>query len=398
MLESQKLQIRQSELREKINGSLGKDDADGEELDKWTREYQTLEPKLRAALAVENKAAEETAAEPEYRDLIRRASVREYLREAATGEKVAGASAELRQERKTGDAMPWDVLLPIEDRADVATSAPTATGAVQHSIMDRVFAQTASAYLGVVMPSVPVGDSVYTHLSAGTSAGVVAAGTAHDATAATFTAFSLAPTRLTARYLIGVEALATLAGAEEALRTDLRMALGDKLDDVVLNGDGTAPNPTGFFSELAAGASAGSAVDTYSTIIGHALGGVDGKYGANLMQIKLLLGVQSYAVAGKAFTSNGETSAADYLLARSAGVRASANMPSPASNVQKGLLARAGGQGRAVAPMWESGIRLIRDELTGASKGEVAITALSLFNFKVVDEGGWSQFNVRVAT
>ena len=49
----------------------------------------------------------------------------------------------------------------------------------------------------------------------------------------------------------------------------------------------------------------------------------------------------------------------------------------------------------AVAPVWE-GIRLIRDEITGAAKGEVALTAISLVSFGVLRKAQYRW--VRIAT
>ena len=171
----------------------------------------------------------------------------------------------------------------------------------------------------------------------------------------------------------------------------------DALDVQVLTGDGTGNNFSGFTTELPAAAAAGDAIDEYGDIIAHALGGVDGKYSNNLTQVRLLLGLESYRLAGKLFSSAGDSSSADYLLARSGGVRASANMPAVSSNTQVGLLSRSQTSGRAVLPIWGPGPRLIRDEFSLAASGQVALSLITLAAFKIVDEGPWMQFSIRTA-
>ena len=69
------------------------------------------------------------------------------------------------------------------------------------AILGRVFSRSATMFLGVDMPSVPVGDADYPVLTAGVTPAMVAAGGAKDAEAGTFTVTTIAPTRLTARYL-----------------------------------------------------------------------------------------------------------------------------------------------------------------------------------------------------
>ena len=68
---------------------------------------------------------------------------------------------------------------------------------------------------------------------------------------------------------------------------------------------------------------------------------------------------------------------------------ASANIPAAASNVQQGILAKLGAADaiNAIAPIWE-GMRLIRDEVTNAAKGQIQVTAIALHNF-AIPAGRW---------
>ena len=70
--------------------------------------------------------------------------------------------------------------------------------------------------------------------------------------AAAFSGHSLEPVRLTGAYLFNARQTLQLKNFEAVLRRDLSAVLSDAMDDQVVNGDGTAPNVSGFLSELAA--------------------------------------------------------------------------------------------------------------------------------------------------
>ena len=80
-------------------------------------------------------------------------------------EQLTGAEKELAEHRgltTSGSVLPWDALMPaappIELRADAVSPAPGSGNPVNQSeIIQRVFARSAVARLGVFMPSVAVG-------------------------------------------------------------------------------------------------------------------------------------------------------------------------------------------------------------------------------------------------
>ena len=102
MTASQRLLLRQSECREKLNDLLGVDDRTEDqqgELERLTGEAQKLEPELRAALAAEGDATETTTApvDAEQRERIElrgRARVGAFLLAALQGRVPSGAEAE----------------------------------------------------------------------------------------------------------------------------------------------------------------------------------------------------------------------------------------------------------------------------------------------------------------
>ena len=400
MLESQRLMLRLSELRERINAAP--EDMDTSELEKLTTEHRESEVRYRAAL-VKEAPDDPQDQPPDRQELRQRVEFREYLNEAATGQPATGAAAELRQEVLKEFAapgkVPWETLLSLEpeQRADAATDlSSTTVGRTQQPVIPRVFARSATAYLGVTMPTVGVGESNYPVLTGGVAPTQVAAGAAKDAEAATFTVETLAPRRLSARYLLRLEDLNRFGGLEDSLRRDLRDALADAMDNLVLNSNGTAPNPTGFFSELTAPDDP-SALATFADFMTATVGGVDGKYAGSLSDMRMLVGPASYKKAASLFHGNGDVDAASYLMARSGGIRVSGNVPDPASTIQGALTYATGGAGSAVAPVWE-GLSLIRDPYSAAESGEISITAVALWNFKILREAPYSYQKFKVAS
>ena len=117
-----------------------------------------------------------------------------------------------------------------------ATTAPSDSDVVVSSILGRVFAGGAGAFLGVSYPSVPVGASNYPVLSSGVVPANAEGSAAANQTAATLTANVLDPTRLTAEYLIRYEDLNKFRMMEEALRADLQGAMTEAADAQIIAG------------------------------------------------------------------------------------------------------------------------------------------------------------------
>ena len=245
MTKTQELLVQQSKYRERANTLLGispiaRTEAESNELADLTGKLTAIEPELRAAIAAESTDERLKLVDgegSELRSLIRRASVGEYVREALTKTPLAEGSAEVELRAATmgegarPNTIPWAALDPgrgaedrAEDRADAATAVPAtvATAGSQSTILGRVFANTAAAFVGVDFVSVPSGQAAFPVLSAGPSGSRAAKGATVDAEAATFVSKALTPSRATARIVFNVEDSARLAGMGDALRDDLR--------------------------------------------------------------------------------------------------------------------------------------------------------------------------------
>ena len=141
MTDSQRLQVRASEIRTRLNAIAGlADDAMTDEVrsetDRLTGEYTNVETQLRAAIVAEADEAreaetrggggDEDAEVRALRSLQGRASLGRYLAGFADGSPLDGAERELAETRglsTAGNVIPWDSLLPRRGRR--SRSAPT---------------------------------------------------------------------------------------------------------------------------------------------------------------------------------------------------------------------------------------------------------------------------------
>lgn len=179
MTESQRLTVRASEIRQRLNEIAGLEgDALTDEIrgegDKLNTEYRNVETKLRAAVVAEDRPAAELrddmmdAETRAFTALRNRTRLGRYFDACLNQIPVRGAEAELNEHRglDTVNQMPWDALLPaagaggVEVRADVVSPAPSSGNPVnQQQIVQRVFARAGVRRIGVMMPSVPVGTA-----------------------------------------------------------------------------------------------------------------------------------------------------------------------------------------------------------------------------------------------
>ena len=346
------------------------------ELDKIKTGTPDLERQIRAArVAVEDeeKAAQTKALDTpdaemrERLELRGKASLGKFLTAALSGRQVDGAEAELQQAAGVG-GIPvelWDTAKPVEQRADVATDVPGTTGINLDLIRPAVFAKSIAPRLGVEMPRVASGTYASATISTNLSAAAKAAGAAQESTAADFTTTTATPKRISARLSIQLEDVAAVGqdNFESALRENLSLALSDALDNQAINGDGQAPNLTGFFQRLVDPADPASVAD-FDEYAAAFADGVDGLWGETLKDIGIVVGPSTYQHASKVFQSannyKGELSAAAYALANTGGLWTNKRMPDAAANIQQAILYRMGrsmmngegGMRTAVCPHW----------------------------------------------
>ena len=387
------------ELRDKYNkavnsGQEGMSLAEKEYFEKFMEADKTL---------LELLTKEPPPPEPVPKDLQGRIELRRYLMAYGRGSRVDGAERELNQGLKLADDrhIPLEALLPLETeaRTDDATNVTQGDfGRTVRPIMPRIFEQTDAAWLGVSMPAVAAGTQVYPVMTGGTSATTRSPNVAVEADAATFTTSHINPTRLSARYKLNLEGVAEMgAQLESTLRADMRMVMGDQLDEQILNGDGTAPNVSGILNELTA-ASDPSGVATWDTYRNLSIDALDGKMARSEGGVRFLVGLDTYKHARKTFAVASATAAegidgVEAIRGTGASVRSSVKMPAIANKFQ--TLLQIIEAGAAVAPIWQ-GMTVIRDPYTNAASAQVALTAHILFGFGFRRKDGWKRLKLQV--
>ena len=164
MTEKQKVEVRLSEVKKGLN-ELGTkpelSDEDRTQFDKLKTEYTDLEVRFQALTISEpepKKTDDTGTSESKARkELETRCSVASIFTAVMEHKTTIGAERELQTELGLSDNhIP---LALIEHRA--ITPAPANVGQMQSEIVQAVFPMGAAAFLGVDMPTVPVGHAVY---------------------------------------------------------------------------------------------------------------------------------------------------------------------------------------------------------------------------------------------
>ena len=379
MLIAIKLQIEQSALRQKINDLLGKDGEltteDRAELGTHTERMQESEVELRAALAASGESearvraafeAETTSSiTPEERErqaLRGKASISAMLNGALSGHAGGGAEAEMRS--FTGAAaneIPLEMWEPSEHRADATTPAPGTVGVNLDPVMPAVFAGAVLPRLGVSMPIVASGTYGVPVISTSGAAAAKAKLAAIESSAAALTVSSMTPKRISARLSIALEDVAAIGSGnfEEALRSNIAMALSAELDEQGLNGDAQAPNLSGLFKALTDPAAA-AAVVTYASFYASLGAEIDGLWATEMADLVLAINPVTMGKFTSVFQAAtnyaGEVSIAAAAKRDLGGVFTNSRMPASSNaHVASALVYKSGKMGSmrtAVCPTW----------------------------------------------
>ena len=392
MTESQKVALRLSEIRKRM-AELGAveqpTEEQSKEISELRTEYGTLETRAQALLVAEGGEVEETTEETgedaearELRELIGAADVGEIFAATVEHRATDGQAAELQQHFSlAANMIPLELVRDPEVEQRAVTPAPTDTGASQRPIVQPVFATGDAAYLGVDMPTVPVGDAVFPVLtSRPTVGGPHKDSTEVAETTGEFSSEVLEPQRLQASFFYRRTDAARFAMMGEALRQALNSGLSEALDKETIDQIVSDVEQT-----------AAAAADTFASYRERLVyDNIDGRFATMESEIKLLVGGPTLKdMAGLYRGNNADDSAVDSIRRISGGLRVSPHIAAVASHKQD-VLARLGMRPDAVAPLWQ-GVQLIPDEITKAKSGEIVITAVLLAAFKVIRTDGFKR-------
>ena len=424
MIQSQKITLRISEVKQRLNHIAGVEgdaftDEVRSEADRLTKEFGDLETRYRAAVIAEDaeeKRALETA-EPdaemrERLELRSKASLTGYLQAAMSGRRVDGAEAEL-QAAAGVNGIPlelWDTRGTRETRADAPTGAPGTVGVNLDRIRPAVFANSIAPRLGIEMPRVMSGTYASATITTTLTAGAKAKGAVQEATAAAFTVTTATPKRISARLGIRIEDVASVGQAnfESSLRENLSLILSDELDKQAINGDGQNNALTGIFERLVDPSAPAAGVATFDIFASQHAGGVDGLWANTIKDVTIVAGPETYVLASKTFQAatnyKGELSAAAYAMANTGGFWTNKRMPDKATHIQQAILYRkgrsmmggAGAMRTAVCPHWNE--VSIDDIYSGSAQGERFFTMhVLLGDVILVQPDSYAQVAYRVS-
>lgn len=402
MLDSVKIQRRQSEIRQTLAELVGKEkptDDETRQIEALDTEFRANEVKYRGALICEDTERREAGAELETRegrqwaDLVAGFELRQVALALDEGRSLDGRTAEVVQELRSqggfrGVPVPWEAL---EVRNTVSTGTPDPMQT--RPIIDRLFPDSMAGRMGAQMISIdsgaiewPVVTSSVTSGWAATEGGNVAGPTAYVTTDR-----AMSPDHnLGVQMRISRKAFKQSGSAlEAAIRRDMQGAMAQEMDKAVFLGTGTDGQPLGVITgaatygitvtevdALASYAAFRSAVTAF--MVANAAGG-PGAVRAMIrpelwdyMDGDLITGTAvsewdrlTRQIANIAMTSNGLAAPAGATLASSALLTTST-----------------GGLAPIFVGAWGS-IDVIRDPYTDAQSGGLRITALATMDTTV---------------
>ena len=420
MTDAQRLAIRSSEIREKLNTLQATEsltDEQRSEMDSLRIEFQDVETRRRAAIALEPEPETRTLAEgdAEHRERVElrsKASLTAFLLAAMRGRQLKGAEAEL-QEAAGVDGIPlelWDTAPVMEAREKeerVVAALPGSTGVNLDPIRPAVFANSIAPRLGIEMPRVMSGTFASATITTSQTAAAAAKGGDAAAIAGAMTAQTATPKRVSARLELAIEDIAAVGQSnfESILRENLSLALSAELDDQAINGNGTAPNLTGIFARLTDPADPASGVESWTRFLAIQSGGIDGLWASELSHIALVVNPETFRLAAATFQgSDAEESAASYLKRMGGGFWTNSRMPDTDANIAQGLLYRMGrsmaggsmGMRTAVCPHWNT--LGVDDIFSGSASGTRAFTMhVLLGDVILVQPDAYAQVAYRVS-
>lgn len=438
MTHLQRLQVRQSELRQRVNELLGVEQLSEEqqtELDSATTELQGIEPKMRAAILAAEEGAEEgdedgdedgqqradelDAELREAQAIAGRARLGRYVAAVMGGAQITGAEAELNQALgMRADQIPLVMLVPCDaedegipgQRAEDAPTYYRADAVTDLNALDvprtpgrflaRVFPLNAARFLGVTFESVPVGDRVHTVFGSGATADTVARGAEKDAEAAALSAVVMSPNRITARYLFEIEDVGRIPQLESRLRQDLSMSMSAQLDNAIFNGDDQLTTPQGLKALVGVQNQelSGYTAAKFGDVFDEAKVLLDGDYAAMFSDCRLVWAAAAFRDKGLlAYSDTIPTRLYEHLRSLGLGQTTTTHIAGDAVAVNDPWAFGSRGRGRdgaAVAAIWPS-MQLIRDPYTQAAKGQVALTAIQLWDFALIRAANFIHFEAK---
>ena len=393
----QRAQLKQSELRTKINDELEKadDEKDLEALASLTDQMKGVEVEVRAALVAEGEQdlpepTTETPEDHQLTELRERVDFGRYLAASLAGSGVmVGPEAELNQELGLpADHFPLDLL----DGGEVETRAAhdAESNVNQGTWLDRVLAMTAASRLGISMRSVSPGVASYPVTTQG--GGGVQRGRTEAVAESTynFAITEIKPTRAAVAASYETVDDARLPGLADAIRRDLRAGMVEAIDRKIFLGDAGATGTEADIVGLNTAAiqevtlTQANKVKPAETLAAF-LGMVDGIYANSLEQLNVVATVGANVLWGGTIANSAaeNQTVAGFLRAAGLSWTTRGEIEAATGNGKFGAFVglQNGIEGAGISAVWNSG-QLIRDIFTQARSGSVLLTLNYLHGLK----------------
>ena len=325
----------------------------------------------------------------ELRELCRRANVGEIILSVLERRSVDGATLEAQQAYGLGpNQVPLEMLR--EQRAVTPSIANVATE--EADVLQPVFSTGVGAFLGVDRPTLPMGDAVYPVLTTRpTVGGPHADSTDVPETTGGFDSDLLPPERIQDAFVYKRVDVMRFPAIDPSIRMGLNGGLEEKLDYEVIAGAAGLLNGANLPNNNVA------AVTTFADYISRfSFGRVDGRYAAELGDLRTVAGAATYGHMGAVYRSNNaDYSVVDALMAKTAGVRVSAHVPAVTAANKQNAVIRLGLRRDMVQPVW-GGVTIIVDEYGDrAGKGEIEVTAVLGMNTKILRADGFHKQQIQ---
>ena len=400
------IQLRQSEIKSKLNAELSKEEAEREEgaLERLTREAQLVEIEYRAALVAHEETAEpdivSTPEGLEMESLRGRVDFGNYVRSAlAGGGGLAGAELELNQELNIpADYFPLSIMGrsgQLETRAKRDGDAEASQG----TWLDRVFAMSAAERLGISFRSVSPGVAAYPVTTAGGSG--VQRGRTEAASESTYTVSveELKPTRNAVHGIYSVEDNMRLPGLADAIERDMRDAVVESVDRAIFKGDSGANENTADITGLQTAAIGESTLTQTNKVKGPEtlsvfLNWIDGIHATTMAELNVVAAVGANTLWGSTIVNSAADNQTISQFLMASGMNWTTRGEIEAATAAGDFAAFAGLgrgiEGAGISAVWEAG-QLVRDMYSNANSGEVKLTLNYLWAFALPRPANWKR-------
>ena len=398
MLESKKIELRRSEVRQQLAALGAKTEPTADELrsmETLSTEYNTLESRYRACLIGEDQERREagkdleTRGDKQWADLIRRFELRQVANFLDTGDKIDGATAEVVTEMRARGAY-QGVPVPLaalERRAGETIASGVPDPMRTMPIIDRLFPQGVASRLGASLINIDSGAQEWPVVTSSVTAGWADGELADVAAPAAFqtTDRPLKPEQnFGVQMVISRKSLKQAAGIEEAVRRDMASAIESGLDKAIFLGTGSNGQPLGVVAgqstyaygttAVSADASWGALRNVISTFMAANAANGPG-------DVRILTHPQTFNFMDGEYVSGTAVSQWDLLTRQvpAANIALSSNttvLTAGTPDTTPALLATsAGGVPPIFVGVW-GGLDVVRDPYAGAAAGSLKLTAL----------------------